>query len=340
MGRISSGIGSRDASASEIELYAEHSQTLAQWPIGDRYDPQNESDYLIVIAFDATRSDRQSRGTSHTNPDILEQLVQPSERVASFYQHGVGTRSTTLLHSAYEMASGKGSLDRAEQAYREFVSEVRHWHQLDPNIEPHLVTVGFSRGVGSQRHFANMVEDFGVPNVSCNGYLIEPGAVQQDLMLMFDGVVAGQEQVLDLPIPDGVDRAVHLVAQDEARAAFDLASIIDPLRPDKANRFELTVPGYHGDSGGEEIYGGLSARSLQLGLQLFAANDVPMNELPAQFHVQSDNTAKHEPNSLFPFNWELGARQIDHYPDQHVGPKLDQEASLEQGCDAANRMLP
>ena len=332
MGVLGGSRDSRSATPEELDQYADISLQLARLSKDGIYNPSDPNHRLMVIAFDATRSDRLDAKTGHTNPDILEQLVETNDRVSTFYVHGVGTRADTPLHSVYEMATGVGSEARAVQAYREFVTEVRDWHAQSPASEPHVITTGFSRGVGSQRHFANLLEDHGVPNSDCSGYLIAPGQVKQDLMFMFDGVVTGQEHVLDLPIPLSVATSVHLVAQEEGRAAFDLASTIDPLRPDQPGRLEFMVPGFHVDAGGDTQYGGLSARTLELAVESFKQNGVPMQPLPEQFQAQENSIQLTAPNRIMPFNWEFGDRDVDLFIDPDPGPKRDQERSLDQGC--------
>ncbi|MEO0367948.1 MAG: hypothetical protein AAF197_04075, partial [Pseudomonadota bacterium] len=276
MGILGKDDGGRDATREELAKYDQYTNELREMEHVDRYDAEDPNQRLMVLAFDATRSDRLKPGTKHTNPDILEELVVESDRVSSFYVHGVGTRSATKLGSWFEMITGAGSIERAELAYRQLVEQVQDWYRENPNVEIHVSTIGFSRGVGSQRHFANLVEDLGIPNESCTGYLIEPGAVKQDLMFMYDGVVTGQEKVLDLPIPASVGYTSHLVAEHEKREAFDLASTHNPLLPNQPNRDENAFAGGHTNMGGEETYQGLSARTLEMAHIAFANAGVPL----------------------------------------------------------------
>ena len=331
MGSIGREHTQRKATADEMAQYTDIQSQLSQQAFNG-YDANNPNHRLLVIAFDGTSSDRQEKDVIHTNPDILEQLVLTNDRVSSMYVHGVGTRSSTPIHSVYEMATGVGSEARAKQAYREFVTEVHEWRDANPNAEPHLITTGFSRGVGSQRHFANLVEDHGVPNKECTAFLIEPGQVKQDLLFMYDGVVTGQEAVLDLPIPQSVGVSIHLVAQEEDRAAFDLASSIDPLRPETPGRHEFMVPGFHVDSGGDVSYGGLSARTLEIGIETLTRSGVPLEELPPRFAAQDELTSITEPNRIVPLNWKFGERETDHFSDSSPGPNPEHDAMLDQGC--------
>ncbi len=335
MGAIGSARAGRDATASELAAFQVVAEQITQQPRDGAFNPHDPNHRLMVIAFDGTSSDRLKRGNTHTNPDIMEQLVKESPQVSAMYVHGVGTRSVTPVHSLVEMATGLGTEQRAEFAYREFVNSVQQWHAINPFSEPHIITAGYSRGVGSQRHFANLVEDHGVANKDCTGFLIEPGQVKQDLMFMFDGVITGQESVLDLPIPQSVLSGVHLVAADEKRIFFDSASIIDPLYPDQAGRLEVAVPGFHVDVGGDADYGGISARSLELGVLALQQNGVPLAGLPEQYQASDERVALTENNSILPFNWEADARAIDQYSDPQRGPSLADDEALAQGCSVS-----
>ena len=130
----------RDATPQELAQYGVIAEQITELPSVGTYNLNDDAHRLMLISFDGTSGDREGRGDTHTNPDILEQLVQENERVSAMYVHGVGTRAATPIHGLFEMATGSGTEQRAEMAYREFVTEVQQWHDQDPNIEPHVVT--------------------------------------------------------------------------------------------------------------------------------------------------------------------------------------------------------
>ncbi len=333
MGVLGSLTGRDEIDAEQVASYQAALEQISAQDRVNGFDVRNLDHRLVFVAFDGTSSDRAKLNAELTNPAILERMVSQNEQIHSSYVHGVGTRCQTLLHSVVEMATGFGTEQRAEMAYRNFVSQVQNWHEQNPSIEPHLVTTGFSRGVGSQRHFANLVEDYGVANRECTDFLIAPGQVKQDFMLMFDGVVTGQERAIDMPIPISVQSTLHLVAADEKRKLFDLSSTLDPINPTQSARLEIELPGRHSDVGGGVPYGGLSARALQLGIHALEQHNVPLQALPEHYLSQSDQLSLTSNNRFLPFNFESSERQIDQFSDRQLGPQFEPDEALDRACD-------
>ena len=226
------------------------------------------------------------------------------------------------------------NVDRAELAYEQISEQVQFWYSEDPTIEVHVSTIGVSRGTGSQRHLANLLDDRGILNSSGDAYLIEPEWVHQDLIFAFDSVVKGQENILNLGIPDTVKNTVHLTAADENRINFDLASVIDPANPDDPGLLETPVPGAHMDVGGIYDYDGLSARSLALGYLALGNSGVPLEEIPDDYQPNPDNTTIHDSGDLFnPANWEWGEREVEVY--ENPERTLDDSDGLSSNDDEA-----
>ena len=130
-------------------------------------------------------------------------------------------------------------------------------------------------------------------------------------MLLYDSVVTGQEDELDLGIPQGVV-AVHFTADHDNRINFDSASIVDPSYRNDPGILEVGLPGAHSNIGGSYDYDGLSARTLALGHELLSMMGVPIDEIPAEYQPDPDNTTIHDSGSLVnPANWEFGERDVD-----------------------------
>ena len=336
-----------DATAKELQQYDTALQRIKELDRSNTYDASDPDHRLVVLAFDGTRNDRDI-GTRdpkyiHTNPDLLEGLVAWTDTVKPLYIHGVATRNDNYFESQYEALTGDGSEDRAETAYKKLVKQVQKWHDENPNVEIHVSTVGFSRGTGSQRHFANLVDDLGIPDPSGSGYLIPPGGVHQDVMLIYDSVVTGQEDVLNLGIPDSVKNVVHLTAEHDNRINFDSASIVDPLNPNDPGILQMGLAGAHSDVGGNYDYDGLSARSLALGHELLSLMGVPVTEIPLGNRPVSDNVTIHDSGSLiFPSDWEFGEREIDIYGNPERQPEnitVKEKIVLIQGESAEETFL-
>gem|GEM_PF-1080542 len=313
----------RDATKQELQQYETVSEQIQQLDTSKTFDSTDPNQRLFFVSFDGTRNDRDGDelGNIHTNPDLLEDMVpQGLDNIESRYIPGVATRNDNWVEEASESYSGDGSIDRAERAYEELKVLVKQWHDENPNVEIHVSTAGFSRGTGSQRHFANLVHERGIPDPNGDGYLIPPSGVYQDIMLMYDSVVTGKEDVLRLGIPPSVANAVHLTADHENRTSFDSASIVDHFNPDDTGILEAGLPGSHSDIGGNWDYGGLSARSLELGHELLKLMGVPVNDIPEEYGIDDDNILIHDSgildfdslkDALFSIgNWEFGDREI------------------------------
>ena len=334
----------RNASQQELQQYETVREQIRQLDTSDTFDSTDPNQRLFFVSFDGTRNDRESNdpGNIHTNPDLLQKQVPRSDTIESIYIPGVATRNDSLGEEIYESAFGVGSKARALRAYEELKTQVQEWHDENPNIEIHISTAGFSRGTGSQRHFANLVHERGIPDPDGDGYLIPPGDVHQDVMLMYDSVVTGQEDVLNLSIPSSVANAVHFTADHENRTSFDSATIVDRFNPDDSGILEAGLPGSHSDLGGNWNYGGLSARSLDLGHELLELMGVPVSDIPEVYGIDENNTLIHD-SGIFDFdsakdalfslgNWEFGDREIysSGNPDRRSEAQQQQAELVEQ----------
>ena len=119
----------------------------------------------------------------------MESLVIESSSVKPIYIPGVATRNDNVFDYWNESITGAGSIDKAEWAYQSISEQVQLWYSEDPNIEVHVSSISVSRGSGSQRHLANLLDDRGILNSSGDAYLIQPEWVHQDLIFAFESVV-------------------------------------------------------------------------------------------------------------------------------------------------------
>ena len=73
----------RDATPQELAQYGVIAEQITELPSVGTYNLNDDAHRLMLISFDGTSGDREGRGDTHTNPDILEQLVQENERVSA-----------------------------------------------------------------------------------------------------------------------------------------------------------------------------------------------------------------------------------------------------------------
>ena len=172
----------------------------------------------------------------------------------SFYYAGVGTYGTKLAQWANSGFAFEAA-DIADILRRALLDFQCHYHA---NVE-RVVLIGFSRGAALARRFAALIDPF----------LVRPIVIEA----VMDTVASigwpnldkqrrpTQDVVFEhgCTLPNGVQRALHLVALDEQRLAF---------RPTLMNYdqrvTEVWLAGAHSDIGGGYIRDGLSDISAQV----------------------------------------------------------------------------
>jgi len=305
------------------------------------FDESNPGHRLFFYAFDGTGNDRDKTFDTgrRTNPDILQELLPWTETIRSEYRSGVGTDG---VPDKLNYPGGGGAAERAEEAYDKFREQAQAWHKEDPDADIYVSLAGFSRGSGSARHFANLVYERGVPaedaqatralagyerngrdmvpvyETTYDEYVVPPGEVKLDTMVLYDTVVTGQTRSLKLDIPPTQNlKVLHLTANDELRDQFDLASVIDPDKEFDPRLYEFGLPGAHSDLGGGYEDNWLSARYLELGHAFLRQNGVPVRDIPDDYHVSPDAIGLvHDPDKLY-FT-TFGSRQISYSDNETV----------------------
>lgn len=220
---------------------------------------------IYEVGFDGTMND------ATVDPEDKKTVVgQMRARARMHYYPGPGTQET-LIFNWLDGISGFSSKSIAEKAEQEFFDEVQGWLKKDPDTEIRIFVTGFSRGAAIARHFMNAVtRDW--PTKASAMY-----ASPKFYALLFDTVVTGQADVLELSLPSSVEYLVHLVALDEPRRFFiptldvegdKVVGIPSPgglTRPQRINL--LLLPGAHSDIG--NAYGrGIGALYRELAEQL------------------------------------------------------------------------
>lgn len=198
---------------------------------------------IYVAAFDGTWNDRENLPTNWKG-EVTERQSLVAEFEASLpkngaiksdYFEGVGTRTNPLM-AKIEGATGWGSLERAERAYKQFTEQVDKWRKEDPNIQVHVHTMSFSRGGGSAIHFLNMVDQQGARPLAGGEFdgkpvppALAPGKISSSATLL-DTVVTGQRDTLMLGLPASTLSVLQVTADLEVRRAFSFTDAKDPGR--------------------------------------------------------------------------------------------------------------
>lgn len=329
----------REASEKELQSYKKAAELVKKIQFKNPYQPQNPNHCLFVAAFDGTGKDRSNKKQKRTNIGLLEHWIGKAnakkDTVASLYLPGVATGDIALSKRVFESVTGDGSIDRAEQAFHELEQHVKHWRSQNKQCQVHVITLGFSRGTGSQRHFANLIaQNQGAQKEAHKQSDTDSdnGKIQQDLMLLLDSVITGQEEELQTDIPFEVKKVVHFLAGNENRVKLDLASVIDPYYPEDEDIYELQLPGSHTDIGGQYDYdegstvNGLSVRTLAIAYKLLAQAGVGLADKPKRYKVKL-NQQSIQNTSLFGLhNIEFGQREIWHpgNPRRRINKSIEQ----------------
>lgn len=311
----------REATKQELQTYISAQKILREITIENAFNQNNEKHFLFIAAFDGTGNERANRDKNYTNVALLEELISEknsnNSQIASIYFPGVATGDIPLSKRLYESITGDGSIQRAEKAFLELEQRTRIWKKQHSDCQIHIITLGFSRGTGSQRHFANMLDTHTLQDET-GATLIAKEQLHQDLMLLFDSVITGQEDALQVGIAKSVKKAVHIIAGNENRIKFDLASIIDPYNLTDKDVYEIELPGAHIDIGGQYAYddpeqeNGLSLRVLNLARELLVNFGVPIETIAPRFNIEQAGIDIQDSGKFGLHNIEFGLREIWH----------------------------
>jgi len=161
------GILQRLSTKEEVSRFDQAQYLVENLQVPSGYSSSDPQHFMFSSTFDGTWNDREVM-KNPTVPAKLEMLIslenQQNNNFRTLYQDGVGTEG--LIDRFLGGASGNGSEARAEAAYDEFISHANTWRMANPDAEISVVILAFSRGAASGRHYANLVEKRGVPDLS------------------------------------------------------------------------------------------------------------------------------------------------------------------------------
>lgn len=237
------------------------------WNRRDRRDAD-----LSVRRVQWRAGDSIGRDTVETNIHRFHEYFSEDDQHTSFYLEGVGTRFW-IFGRGLGGAFGLGGKKRIREMYRVLCVESA---KGDDEID----VIGFSRGAAMAVHFCNIINEYGVADIS-NGHFwprwsrqlgwsrfrkaTEPGP-QIRFLGLFDEVASFGIAVKPLrnvsptwkfaSIPENVERSFHAMALDEVRRTFEL---VRPRRATHKDRhYEVWFRGVHSNVGGGYEDRGLS----------------------------------------------------------------------------------
>lgn len=261
----------------------------------------------ILFYFDGTSNEYEdvknfSRDGSITNilkMHVLSGGITPKESVIggqeSLYYSGVGTRGW-LLERILKKIFVLGAIGKIlKHAKKDLIDRCEKYIENDEVEVVEIYVFGFSRGAATGRKFAAKIKVYLEKAKSLKGKNKEK--VKIKFLGVFDTVLANYKILADVlyrryphakrlgekrGLGRHIEKAVHLVALDEERIAYQ------PTLFNKDERVtEVWFPGAHSDVGGGFWFDGLSDIALEFmcneakkaGVEFLATDDVKFNNL-------------------------------------------------------------
>lgn len=249
--------------ASHVSSKAKPEETTPSAPTDNNSNQlQRRGEMQVGIFFDGTSNDK-SDHAYYTNIAKLEEAYGENNRnIFALYKRGVGT-DVELLKDFEGKAFGFGASERMEGMLFDLQDTLKLYKEKN-NALPEKITIdlfGFSRGASTARHFMNVIKQ--------GAFKLDPPYDQipkEAVSFRFAGLADtigsyynpgdNDDGSYTYNIPEGwADRIVHLVADNEYRANFDIQSLFErqgkvPEDQTRGHYAEDVVPGAHSDLGG------------------------------------------------------------------------------------------
>ena len=260
--------------AAAEQLYRFQAPTLL-----DRNDPHS---YLLVGLLDGTGNDVNQDPLHATNVAKLQDQVfeinkSGLSRLQVEYSAGPGTQ-TNLFQKNLDGATGRTSLERAEEMYAKLVDRAQRIFKADPDAQLSIYLEGFSRGASEVPLVARMIHERGIPakdsvvdgvdelghpTRSYARYHQSPGMTPMAVGL-YDPVPTGYMEIFDRRLPPSVVSGFQINAADERRGLFPVDRILPEGLSEDGRFLSVTVSGVHSDIGGSYLRGGPGGKSVNL----------------------------------------------------------------------------
>ena len=270
------------ATPDQVRRYEDAADRLYRFQAPTLLDRNDPHSYLLVGLLDGTGNDVDQDPLHATNVAKLRADVRAlnaaGTRSVSFeYSAGPGTQ-TNLFQNKLDGATGRTSLERAEEMYGKLVESAQRIFKADPDARLGIYLEGFSRGASEVPLVARMihergvpvaksvvegVDEFGNPTLAYTRYHQSPGMTPMAVGL-YDPVPTGYMELFDRRLPPSVVSGFQINAADERRGLFPVDRILPDGLSEDGRFLSVTVSGVHSDIGGSYLRGGLGDRSLNL----------------------------------------------------------------------------
>ncbi|MDY0902198.1 MAG: hypothetical protein EOO84_12170 [Pantoea sp.] len=220
--------------------YEVNNAPLITVPIGNR--PVR----IYKVAFDGTLNDH-TRLPSDERETLVARIAALVQ--ADNYYPGAGMQGKSIDY--FDAATGRSGVAIAADAEKKFYTQAKMWLKQNSDTDIRVFVTGFSRGAATARHFINLASNQWAKNF--NSHIKSP----RFYALLYDTVATGQQDHLNLNIPQSVDYLVHFVATDEPRNLFFVPTLDEDKTPlPLSTQFApikrintIYLPGSHSDIG-------------------------------------------------------------------------------------------
>ena len=246
----------------------------------DRADPHS---HMLYGLLDGTGNDVAQDSLHATNVAKLRDEVIALQKsgvrnIGVEYKEGPGTQKN-VVENTIDGATGRTSLSRAEQMYKQLIEQAQDIYREDPQAKINFHLEGFSRGASTVPLVARMIHERGIPDLKSavesvdehgntirayTRYLQSPGNTPMSVGL-YDPVATGYlEDYFDRRLPPSVVSGFQINAAHERRGLFPVDRIIPEGLSQDGRFLSVTVAGAHSNIGNTYLRDGLGNRSLNL----------------------------------------------------------------------------
>jgi hypothetical protein len=152
------GASSYPADAHDLQGYRDAAQALSRMQVPILFHAADPRERLFVAAFDGTgNSLYKDPVEKRTNVAIAYLQLEHSKahNVRAGYVEGPGTQEGFITRTR-DLISGGTFEARAEEMYKQFITQAAKWVRQDPQVRIRVAGIGFSRGAEEEAFFVRL----------------------------------------------------------------------------------------------------------------------------------------------------------------------------------------